>query len=214
MSFLIDLICTKTGASYDKTRLLNLSDEGAPLFARYDLDAIKEVVPRETLVHRDPTMWRYAEVMPVEDPRFCVSLGEGFTPLVQATSLGNQVGVPNLMIKDESANPTGSFKARGLSAAISKALELGADEVAIPSAGNAGGATAAYAARAGLKANVFMPKDVPKANLIEAKVLGAKVELVDGLISDCGRIVAEQVEPLRSISSQNFYADIIFEHGS
>ena len=194
MSFLTDLICTKTGASYDKTKLLNLSDEGAPLFARYDLDAIKEAVPRESLVHRDPTMWRYAEVMPVEDPRFCVSLGEGFTPLVQATSLGNQVGVPNLMIKDEGANPTGSFKARGLSAAISKALELGAREVAIPSAGNAGGATAAYAARAGLKANVFMPKDVPKANLIEAAVLGANVELVDGLISDCGRIVAEQKE--------------------
>jgi threonine synthase len=194
MSFLTDLICTKTGASYDKTKLLNLSDEGAPLFARYDLDAIREAVPRESLADRDPTMWRYSEVLPVEDPRFRVSLGEGFTPLMQATSLGKQVGVPNLMIKDEGLNPTGSFKARGMSAAISRALELGASEIAIPSAGNAGGAAAAYAARAGLKANVFMPRDVPKANLIEAKILGANVQLVDGLISDCGRIVAERKE--------------------
>jgi len=194
MSFFTDLICTKTGQSYDKTQLLNLSDEGAPLFARYDLDAIKEALPKKALADREPTMWRYAEVLPVEDPRYRVSLGEGFTPLMQAASLGRQLGVPGLMIKDEGVNPTGSFKARGLSAAISRALELGSKEVAIPSAGNAGGATAAYAARAGLKANVFMPQDVPKANFIEAKLLGARVELVDGLISDCGRIVAERKE--------------------
>ena len=192
MSYLTDLICTKTGKSYDKRQLLNLSDEGAPLFARYDLDAIKEALPKEQLADREPTMWRYAEVMPVEDPRFRVSLGEGFTPLMQTTSLGTHVGVPNLLIKDEGCNPTGSFKARGLSAAISRVLELGSKEVAIPSAGNAGGATAAYAARAGIRANVFMPKDVPKANYIEAKILGANVELVDGLISDCGRVVAER----------------------
>jgi threonine synthase len=194
MSFFTDLICTKTGKSYDKSKLLNLSEEGAPLFARYDLDAIKEALPKEKLADREPTMWRYAEVMPVEDPAYRVSLGEGFTPLMQASSLGKEIGVPNLLIKDEGANPTGSFKARGLSAAISKALELGSREVAIPSAGNAGGATAAYAARAGLRAHVFMPKDVPKANYIEAKVLGAHVELVDGLISDCGRVVAERKE--------------------
>lgn len=194
MSFLTDLICTRTGASYDKTSLLNLSEEGAPLFARYDLDAVREALPKAQLADREPTMWRYAEVMPVEDPKFRVSLGEGFTPLLQASSLGKSIGVPNLLIKDEGANPTGSFKARGLSAAISRALELGAGDIAIPSAGNAGGATAAYAARAGLRAHVFMPRDVPKANLIEARILGADVQLVDGLISDCGRIVAERKE--------------------
>lgn len=194
MSFLTDLICTKTGKSYDKTQLLNLSDEGAPLFARYDLDAVKEAVTRDQLSSREPTMWRYEEVMPVEDAQHRVSLGEGFTPLMQASKLGKEVGVPNLLIKDEGLNPTGSFKARGLSAAVSKALELGASELAIPSAGNAGGATAAYAARAGMKAHVFMPKDVPKANFIEARLLGANVQLIDGLISDCGRVVAERKE--------------------
>ena len=194
MSFLIDLICTKSGTAYDKTRLLNLSGEGAPLFARYDLDAVREAVPKESLADREPTMWRYAEVLPVEDPRFRVSLGEGFTPLLQAASLGKQVGVPDLLIKDEGLNPTGSFKARGLSVAISRALELGATDVAIPTAGNAGGAMAAYAARAGLRAHVFMPKDVPKANFIEAKILGANVQLIEGLISDCGRAVAERKE--------------------
>ena len=192
MSFLTDLICTKTGKSYDKTKLLNLSEKDAPLFARYDLDAVRDTLPRERLAGREPTMWRYAEVLPVEDPRFRVSLGEGFTPLMQASSLGKHVGVPNLLIKDEGANPTGSFKARGLSVAISRALELGSSEVAIPSAGNAGGATAAYAARAGIRAHVFMPRDVPKANYVEARILGAHVELVDGLISDCGRVVAKR----------------------
>ena len=101
MSFFTDLICTKSGTAYDKTRLLNLSEEGAPLFARYDLDAVREAVPKESLADREPTMWRYAEVLPVEDPRFRVSLGEGFTPLLQAASLGKQVGVPDLLIKDE-----------------------------------------------------------------------------------------------------------------
>ena len=137
---------------------------------------------------------RYAEVLPVEDEQFQVSLGEGFTPLLQATSLGRKIGVPKLYIKDEGLNPTGSFKARGMSAAISKAAELGAQAIAIPSAGNAGGATAAYAARAGLPAHIFMPKDVPQANYIECKILGAHVELIDGLISDCGKIVASRKE--------------------
>ena len=199
MSFFTDLICTKTGKAYDKTKLLNLSDEGAPLFARYDLDKVRESVSKDELADREPTMWRYAEVMPVEERKFRVSLGEGFTPLMQAISLGKSIGVPNLMIKDEGANPTGSFKARGLSTAISRALELGSKDVAIPSAGNAGGATAAYAARAGLRAHVFMPRDVPKANYVEAKVLGANVELIDGLISDCGRVVGERKEAEGSI---------------
>ena len=193
MGFLIDLVCTKTGKSYSKDQLWNLSTEAdAPLFARYDLDAVAKTMRREKLTERVPTMWRYTEVLPVENDQFQVSLGEGFTPLLQATSLGQKIGVPALYIKDEGLNPTGSFKARGMSAAISRAAELGAQAIAIPSAGNAGGATAAYAARAGLPAHIFMPKDVPQANYIECKVLGAHVELIDGLISDCGKIVASR----------------------
>ena len=195
MGFLIDLVCTKTGKSYSKDQLWNLSPEAdAPLFARYDLDAVAKTMRREKLAERVPTMWRYTEVLPVENDQFQVSLGEGFTPLLQATSLGQKIGVPALYIKDEGLNPTGSFKARGMSAAISRAAELGAQAIAIPSAGNAGGATAAYAARAGLPAHIFMPKDVPQANYIECKVLGAHVELIDGLISDCGKIVASRKE--------------------
>ncbi len=193
MGFLIDLVCTKTDKAYSKDQLWNLSPEAeAPLFARYDLDAAAKAMRREKLAERVPTMWRYAEVLPVENEQFQVSLGEGFTPLLQATSLGRKIGVPKLYIKDEGLNPTGSFKARGMSAAISRAAELGAQAIAIPSAGNAGGATAAYAARAGLPAHIFMPKDVPQANYIECKVLGAHVELIDGLISDCGKIVASR----------------------
>lgn len=195
MGFLIDLVCTKTGKSYSKDQLWNLSPEAdAPLFARYDLDAVAKTMRREKLTERVPTMWRYTEVLPVENDQFQVSLGEGFTPLLQATTLGQKIGVPALYIKDEGLNPTGSFKARGMSAAISRAAELGAQAIAIPSAGNAGGATAAYAARAGLPAHIFMPKDVPQANYIECKVLGAHVELIDGLISDCGKIVASRKE--------------------
>lgn len=195
MGFLIDLVCTKTDKAYSKDQLWNLSPEAeAPLFARYDLDAVAKAMRREKLAARVPTMWRYAEVLPIENEQFQVSLGEGFTPLLQATSLGRKIGVPKLYIKDEGLNPTGSFKARGMSAAISRAAELGAQAIAIPSAGNAGGATAAYAARAGLPAHIFMPKDVPQANYIECKVLGAHVELIDGLISDCGKIVASRKE--------------------
>jgi threonine synthase len=194
MGYLIDLVCTKTGKSYTKDALWNLSEVGAPLFARYDLDAVRKKVKKEDLASRIPTMWRYEEVMPVEDKQFCVSLGEGYTPLLQASSLGRKLGVPNLFVKEEGGNPTGSFKARGMSAAISRAAELGARAIAIPSAGNAGGATAAYAARAGLSSHIFMPKDVPQANYIECVVLGAQVELVDGLISDCGKIVAQRKE--------------------
>ena len=195
MGFLIDLVCTKTDKAYSKDQLWNLSPEAeAPLFARYDLDAVAKAMRREKLAERVPTMWRYAEVLPVENEQFQVSLGEGFTPLLQATTLGREIGVPKLYIKDEGLNPTGSFKARGMSAAISRAAELGAQAIAIPSAGNAGGATAAYAARAGLPAHIFMPKDVPQANYIECKVLGAHVELIDGLISDCGKIVASRKE--------------------
>ena len=139
-------------------------------------------------------MWRYREVLPVEHPADQLSLGEGFTPLLPAPRLGRHLALDNLFIKDESCNPTGSFKARGLSAAVSMARELGLRRLAIPSAGNAAGAMAAYAAQAGIESFIFMPDDTPKANIREAEVYGARVTLVKGLITDCGRIVAERKE--------------------
>ena len=193
MGYLRDLICTKCEATYPKDELAGLSPCcQRPLFARYDLDAAGAVLKRGDLAGRVPTMWRYREVLPVEEPDHVVSLGEGFTPILHAPSLGQRVGVKGLYVKDEGCNPTGSFKARGMSVAVSRAMELGATALAIPSAGNAGGAMAAYGARAGLASFIFMPTDVPVANRVECEVLGAHVELVDGLISDCGRIVAER----------------------
>jgi threonine synthase len=137
-------------------------------------------------------MWRYAPVLPVSKPGAIVSLGEGMTPLVRVERLGNGLGAKDLWIKDEGLNPTASFKARGLSCAISMCVELGIRKVAIPSAGNAASAMAAYAAAAGIEAHIFMPRDVPQSNYIECKAYGARVTLVDGLISDCGRLVAER----------------------
>ncbi|MBC7795843.1 MAG: threonine synthase [Pyrinomonadaceae bacterium] len=137
-------------------------------------------------------MWRYAEILPVENIENRVTLGEGFTPLLKAERLGATLGLREFYIKDEGCNPTASFKARGMSAAVSMAKELGVKKVAAPSAGNAGGALAAYAAKAGIEAFIFMPKDVQPANIIECQQTGANVTLVDGLITDCGKIVAER----------------------
>jgi threonine synthase len=137
-------------------------------------------------------MWRYAPMLPVTDRRHVVNMGEGWTPLIPTGRLGARIGAEDLWVKDEGLNPTGSFKARGLSCAISMCLELGVTKAAIPSAGNAAGAMAAYAAAAGIEANIFMPRDVPQANYIECRAMGANVNLVDGLINDCGRIVAEK----------------------
>ncbi len=162
-----------------------------PLLARYDLERAAQTLTRRSLLTRPATMWRYGEVLPVQDQAAVLSLGEGWTPLIRADRLGQQIGCPNTYIKDESLNPTGSFKARGLSAAISRAYELQAGAIAIPSAGNAAGAMAAYAAAAGLPAHVFMPADVPATFQVECRLLGASVTLVDGLITDCGVKVRE-----------------------
>jgi threonine synthase len=159
---------------------------------RYDLDRISKTWNRENLDECAADMWRYSPVLPVNDQSNVISMGEGWTPLIRARRLGEQVGATNLWIKDEGLNPTGSFKARGLACAISMCRELGITKVAIPSAGNAAGALAAYAAAAGIEAHIFMPRDVPQANYIECKATGAHVNLVDGLISDCGRIVSER----------------------
>jgi len=155
--------------------------------ACYDLEAARATWDRDSLAVREPTLWRYREVLPVRDDDKAIKLGEGYTPLLHARRLGEALGLPFLYIKDEGLNPTGSFKARGLCLAISRAWELGAKEVVIPSAGNAAGAMAAYAARAGLRAHVFMPADVPSPFRLECQALGANVTLVEGLITDCGR---------------------------
>ena len=163
---------------------------GKPLLARYDLDKAARTLTRESLRTRAADMWRYREVMPVSDDANIVTLGEGWTPLLPARSLAAALGIDDVFIKDESLNPTQSFKARGMSAAVSMARELGVKKVAAPSAGNAGGALAAYAARAGMEAHIFVPRDTPRANVVECEQLGAHVTLVDGLITDCGAEVA------------------------
>src|SRR5581483_1988467 len=164
---------------------------GAPLLARYDLDAAKAWSP-ESLRGREPNMWRYRELMPLFDGETPVTLGEGFTPLVHARRLGAAIGLDRLYIKDESLNPTNSFKARGQSAAITRATYLGATTIALPTAGNAGDAAAAYSAAAGLACEVFIPKDAKQPFVDECRLYGARVTLVDGLITDAGRMAAER----------------------
>jgi threonine synthase len=167
---------------------------GKPYLARYDLAKAAETLTKDSLAERESNMWRYREVMPVIDPSYIVTLGEGFTPLQHAERLGKHLGMKSLLIKDEGVNPTGSFKARGLSAAVSKAYELGEMKLTMPSAGNAAGAMAAYAAQAGMEAHVYMPKDAPMANQLECVAYGAELNLVDGFITDAGRISGEAAE--------------------
>ena len=178
------LECTRCGEQISADRPQNVCPkDGGVLYVRYDLAALRGKLRREELAGRVASMWRYAEVLPDAKP---VTLGEGFTPMLASREL------PNVFIKDEGLNPTGSFKARGMSAAVTMARHYGLKKLAAPSAGNAGGALAAYAAAAGIEAHIFMPKDVPIANRLESDYYGAHVTLVDGLISDCGRMVAER----------------------
>src|SRR5246500_2920112 len=183
---LTHLECTRCGEHYpaDRPQSVCIKDGGV-LYARYDVKAIKRSFSSARLGGRAPTMWRYDAVLPAADP---VSLGEGFTPMLASREF------PNVYIKDEGLNPTGSFKARGLSAAVTMARHFGLKKLAIPSAGNAASALAAYSAAAGLEAHIFMPKDVPLANRVECDYYGAHITLVDGLISDCARLVAERKE--------------------
>jgi threonine synthase len=185
------LECGRCARRHVAGRVQNLCTCGGPLLARYDLaQAALEMRPGH-LALREPTLWRYRDVLPIDDPEDRVSLGEGFTPLLPAPRLGAHVGLPKLFVKDESGNPTGSFKARGLAVAISMARVLGATDVCLPSAGNAGSALAAYAARGGLKAHVFVPQDIARVFLMETQAYGAQVETVPGLITDAGRVCAE-----------------------
>ncbi|MGD8426519.1 MAG: threonine synthase [Balneolaceae bacterium] len=191
-SCLSHLECSRTGKKYRMDTLQNLSDVGAPLLARYDFEKVCQTVGRKDLSERREDMWRYAELLPVHDAQNIISMGEGFTPLLSVKKLREFTGFRRLFVKDEALNPTGSFKARGQSSALSAAIERGARKFAIPSAGNAAGAMAAYAAQAGCEAHVFMPEDTPEAFKLECEYYGAAVELIEGVISDCGKIVASR----------------------
>jgi threonine synthase len=197
MSYFSHLECSvPCGApAYDARQPQHLCTCGAPLLARYDLVAARQW-RRDTLAGRDASMWRYRELLPLFDGEAPVTLGEGWTPLIHAARLGRDLGIERLFVKDESLNPTNSFKARGLSAAVTRAWHLGATTLAVPSAGNAANAMAAYAAAAGLEAKVFMPRDVKVPFIRECELYGAEVHLVDGLITDAGRIAAERGRPL------------------
>lgn len=189
------LLCSLTGQEYDVHQLHHLSDAGKPLLAEYDLDAIRETfTPQAVRSRRIRSMWKFHEVLPVNAVEEAVSLGEGCTPLLKCRPDGPFQGFQNLYIKDESFNPTGSFKARGMSAAVTRAKALGVKAIALPSAGNAAGAATYYAARAGLDCHLFVPEDTPPANIIESRLGGSQVTLVNGLISDCGKLCRQACE--------------------
>ncbi len=193
--FLTHLSCTACGLRHQWSQLQNLCTAcQKPLFPVYDLAAAGRTLRPETLAQREKSLWRYREVLPLPLEVEPVSLGEGGTPLLRAERFGEAAGFLDLWIKDESLNPTQSFKARGMAVAVSMAKYLGATKLAVPTAGNAGGALAAYAARAGLEAHIFMPSDTPRANVIECRETGAHVTMIDGLITDCGAEIARRKE--------------------
>ncbi|MGH7725095.1 MAG: threonine synthase [Candidatus Eiseniibacteriota bacterium] len=192
---LTHLECTECGRTYDLSAWRGLCECGRPLAALYDLDTLRKRFDRAALAAREATLWRYREALPLSFERAPITLGEGWTPLPSLPALAALVGVRELLVKDEAPNPTGSFKARGLCLAVNLAHAFGARHVALPSAGNAGGALAAYAARAGLTAHVFVPEDCPKAFVLEARALGARVTLVPGFITDAGRRLREVAGP-------------------
>jgi threonine synthase len=191
-TFVTHLECSLTGERYEAGRLHGLSQAGRPLLVRYDLDRMRRALPREALAARPQTLWRYRELLPVRRPENVLSLGEVVTPLISLPRIAGRLATGGeLLVKDEGRLPTGSFKARGLALAVSMAKELGITSKAMPTNGNAGAAMAAYCARAGIKATLFCPDDTPAVNVREIAMQGAAVYLVDGLIDDCGKLVAE-----------------------
>jgi threonine synthase len=192
-SMLTHLECARCGHRHDADRLANLCECGGPLLARYDLESVGRAVDPAKLRQRaDRSLWRYRELLPVRDPRHVVSLGEGGTPLLPLSRLGAVYGVPHLYMKDEGLNPTGTFKARGATTGVSRAKELGASAIAMPTNGNAGGAWAAYGAKAGLEVALCMPVDAPRLAVVEAEVAHARIALVRGQISDAGAIMSRE----------------------
>ncbi|MAE30574.1 MAG: threonine synthase, partial [Verrucomicrobiales bacterium] len=197
MSFVTHLECANCGEQYPAGQPHNLcTDCQRPLWVRYDLDAVKAAFPKEELTKRPADLWRFRELLPYVDPANVVSLGETMTPILETPRLSAELGLSHLLFKDESRLPTGSFKARGMAMAITMANEFGIRRVACPTAGNAGGAMAAYASRAGMESFVFMPDDTPLINMKETHLAGATVVRVDGLINDCGRLVGEGRKPM------------------
>jgi threonine synthase len=187
----VELECSACAKKYDPSIEQHLCSCGKPLYAKYDLKEAARSLTLGSLKERPASLWRYAEVLPNDPP---VTLGEGMTPLLPAKRLGSRLGLFNLLVKYEDLNPTGSFKARGMTTAVTRAKQLRARAFAAPTAGNAGGALAAYAAAAGIPAVIVMPSDTPQANVMECQAFGAKVIKLDGLISDCGKYVAEHKE--------------------
>ena len=193
MSYITKLQCSECSRDYDPNKIQTYCQEcNSTLLVRYDLETARDRLDRDEFSKRPLGMWRWKEILPVQQEQNMVSLGEGDAPLLHLPNLGAELCLSHLYTKDESLNPTGSFKARGLSAAISKAKELGLTKVIIPTAGNAGGAMAAYAARAGMAACVYMPEDTPEANIIECQIAGAEVVIITGLISDAAKAVADR----------------------
>ncbi|MGI6574382.1 MAG: threonine synthase [bacterium] len=196
MSFVSHLECPKCQKSYSTQEIQHLCGCGSPLLARYDLEQVKKVMTKEALKSRAANMWRYLELLPVSDPVQIITLGEGFTPMLKVDNLAAEYGLENLWIKDEGLNPTGSFKARGAAAGVTKAKELGVKAVAMPTAGNAGGAWSCYAAKAGMQAFIAIPQDAPAINKKECLAAGAELFLIDGLISDAGKFIGKGVKEL------------------
>jgi threonine synthase len=192
-TFVTHLECSATGARYPADELHNLSRERKPLLVRYDLEAIKKELSKQTLAGRPRDLWRYRELLPVRRARDIVSLGEPITPILTLPRLAKTLAAGDILVKDESRLPTGSFKARGLALAVSMAKALGVKHMAMPTNGNAGAALSAYASRAGIRSTVFCPADTPEVNVREIALQGASVYRVNGLIDDCGKIVAEGV---------------------
>ena len=196
-SFLTHLECTYCGKVFSSEEPHRLCDDcGKVLYPRYDISSARKSLKKEDLLYRSSNMWRYFEMMPIINESNIVTLGEGFTPILKTGRLGERIGADHVLVKDEGINPTASFKARGLSAAVSKAKELGIMRLSMPSAGNAAGAMTSYAARAGMEAYVYMPKDVPEANKKEVLITGGNLTLVDGLISDAGVISRKKASEL------------------
>ena len=192
-STVTDLYCSLCGQRFDIDTVQTLCSCGGPILVDYDLEQAAKITNRDQLRAAGPSMWRYRTVLPVRDDCNIISLGEGGTPLLCSYRLGHELGLKELYFKDETVNPTGSFKARGLGMAVSRARELGIDRVIIPTAGNAGSAVAAYAARAGMQCKIVMPRDVPAPFLVDGVYHGAEIELVEGTIADCGRRATELV---------------------
>ena len=188
------IFCPKCDNEYDIKKTINLCKCGSPLLVDYDYQSASTKLTKEKLSIRNLSMWRYKELLPVLDDSNIISLGEGGTPLHHSIKIGNELGCQSVYFKDETVNPTGSFKARGISMAISKAKELGIERIIIPTAGNAGSALAAYAAKANIEAKIIMPKSTPEAFIIDARYHGAEIELIDGSIKECGARTAELVE--------------------